>query len=182
MPPWLFRVSIVGSALSAAVSAMALSAAALSAASLPVSKIEFAPAVIADLRDHYGMEETEVLRSAILTAVSHATAGVAVAPGLSVSVTVRDIAPSNPTRRQLADNRADAAGSRFVGGADLSGEVRDAQGHVVVSVMYRYYPSIAGSGAAGPDPWADARLAVDQFAVKLAAALRRISASASPPA
>jgi hypothetical protein len=169
--PCLFRVAAL--ALLAA-----LPAAVLSAAALPVNAIEFAPAVMTSLRDRYGIEETGVLRSAILTAVSHATEGVAVAPGLTVNVTVRDIAPSHPTPRQMADDPG--VDVRFIGGADLSGEVRNAQGHVVANVMYRYYPPAIGLGSPAPDPWADARLAFDQFAAKLAAALRRIAPSPTP--
>jgi hypothetical protein len=157
--------------------------AAPSGAALPAAIVDFAPAVAASLRDRYGTDETAVLRSAIVTAVSRETEGVAVAPGLTVTVTVRDITPTHPTRRQLADDPAlDATRTRFIGGADLGGEVRDAQGRVVVSVMSRYYPATVGLGSASLDPWADARLAIDQFAVKLAAALRRISRSANPAA
>ena len=178
MLPCQFRLRDAGR--SVLVAGLAL-AAALTAAALPVSTVDFAPAVIANLRDHYGMDQTAVLRSAIETAVSRATEGVAVSPGLSISVTVWDIAPSHPTRRQLADDPAlDVTRTRFIGGADLGGDVRDAQGQVVASVMSRYYPLTVGKGSASLDPWADARLAIDQFAVKLAAAVRRISPSASP--
>ena len=164
-----------------AVLAVASSTATLSAPTFKISTIDFTPAVVAELRNRYGEDETAVLRSAILTAVSRATEGVAIPAGLSLTVTVRDIAPSHPTRRQLADDPAiDVTRTKFLGGADLGGEVRDAHGHVVASVMDRYYPPELGLVAPGLDPWADARLAIDRFAGKLAAALRRISPDASP--
>lgn len=183
----LFRCGSTGLAagLAGAVLAVAAATAAQSAPpsapTFKASTIDFAPAVLTSLRNHYGEDETAVLRSAILTAVSRATKGVAIPPGLSLTVTVRDIAPSHPTRRQLADDPAvDVTRTKYIGGADLGGEVRDAHGHVVASVMYRYYPPELGLGAAGLDPWGDARLAIDRFADKLAAALRRISPDASP--
>jgi hypothetical protein len=148
----------------------------------PAPLVDFAPAVFANMRDRYGSDEMAVLRAAIVTAVSRATAGL-VPDGATVAVTVRDIAPSHPTRRQQAVEPAvDPTRTKFIGGADLAGEVRDAHGHVLVSIMYRYYPLTLGMASPVPDPWADARLAIDQFAAKLAAACRRISGGASPAA
>jgi hypothetical protein len=186
--PYLFRcrgaavtARIAGAVLAVAVSTATPSAPVPQAATLQVSTIDFAPAVLASLHNRYGDDETAVLRSAIVTAVSRATEGVTIPPGLGLTVTVRDIAPSHPTRRQLSDDPAiDVTRTKYIGGADLGGEVRDAHGHVVASVMYRYYPLTLGLASASLDPWADARLAIDQFAAKLAAALRRISPGASP--
>jgi hypothetical protein len=145
-------------------------------AQLPEATVEFAPAVDASLRDRYGEDETAVLRSAIVTAVARETKGVTVPPGLTVTVSVRDIAPTRPTRQQLAKDPAiDVVGSKFIGGADLAGVVRDAKGHVVADVMYRYYPPTLEMGSVVRDTWADARLAIDKFAVKFGAACRRIS-------
>jgi hypothetical protein len=153
-----------------------LLAAALPGAQLAEATVEFAPAVAASLRDRYGEEETAVLRSAIVTAVGRETKGVALPPGLTVTVSVRDIAPTRPTRQQQANDPAiDVVGTRYIGGADLAGVVRDTNGHVVADVMYRYYPPTLEMGSAARDTWADARLAINQFAAKLGAACRRIS-------
>jgi len=150
-------------------------------AQLPEATVEFAPAVAASLRDRYGSDETAVLRSAIVTAVARETQRVTVPAGLTVTVTVGDVAPSRLTRRQMAESPAiDVERTRFIGGADLAGVVRDAQGHVVADVMYRYYPPTLGMGSIALDTWADARLAIDRFAAKLGAACRRISSGASP--
>jgi len=150
---------------------------------LPAPSVDFAPAVFANMRDRYGSDETAVLRSAIVAAVLRATQGLTVPDAATVTVTVRDIAPSHPTRRQqAADPAGDPTRTKFIGGADLAGEVRDAHGHVLVNIMYRYYPLTLGMASPSIDPWADARLAIDQFAAKLAAACRRISAGASPAA
>lgn len=155
-----------------------LLATALPGAQLPEATVDFAPAVAASLRDRYGEDETEVLRSAIGTAVARETHGVAVPAGLTVTVSVRDIAPTRPTRQQMMKDPAiDVERTKFIGGADLAGVVRDSKGHVVANVMYRYYPPTLEMGSVGLDPWADARLAIDQFAAKLGAACRRISAN-----
>jgi hypothetical protein len=148
------------------------------AAQLPEATVDFAPAVAASLHDRYGEDETAVLRSAIVTAVARETQKVTVPSGLTVTVTVRDIAPTRPTLHQLSTDPAmDVERTRFIGGADLAGVVRDAHGHLVVNVMYRYYPPTLEMGSVVRDAWADARRAIDQFAVKLAAACRRISGS-----
>lgn len=155
-----------------------LLATALPGAQLPEATVEFAPAVAASLRDRYGEDETAVLRSAIVTAVARETHAVTVPPGLTVTVTVRDIAPTRPTRaQQTKDPAIDVERTQFIGGADLAGVVRDSNGHVVANVMYRYYPPTLEMGSAARDPWADARRAIDQFTVKLGAACRRISGS-----
>ena len=150
----------------------------LPAAQLPDAMVDFAPAVVASLRDRFGSDETEVLRAAIVTAVARETQHISVPPGLTVTVTVRDIAPTHPTRRQqVSEPGIDPERTRFLGGADLAGVVRDTRGHVVADVMYRYYPPTLEMGSPKLDAWADARLAIDQFAVKLGAACRRIVSS-----
>ncbi len=92
-------------------------------------------------------------------------------------MTVRDITPTHPTRKQLADDPAvDLTQTKFIGGAELAGEVRDANRQRLATVTYRHFPQTLALGSASPDPWADARLAIDQFAVKLAAACHDLGA------
>jgi hypothetical protein len=148
---------------------------ALPAAQLPEAMVDFAPAVVASLRDRFGMDEMVVLRAAIVTAVARETQHINVPPGLTVMVTVRDVTPTHPTRRQqTSEPGIDPERTRFLGGADLAGVVRDTQGHVVADVMYRYYPPTLEMGSLKLDAWADAQVAIDQFAAKLGAACRRM--------
>jgi hypothetical protein len=161
-----------------AVAAGSLLAPAAPASELPVSAIDFSPAVTANLQDRYGAAEGAVLRAAILAAVSREAARAAIPPGLTVAVTVRDIVPTHPTRKQLGDDPAlDLTRTRFIGGAELAGEVRDAGGQVLARITYRHFPQTPGLGSASLDPWADARLAIDQFAVKVAEACRHLPRS-----
>ena len=140
-------------------------------AELTVGRVDFAPAVSTKLQE-YGESEGAAVRDAIVTEVSRASQPHA-PPGLSVAVTVLDLAPSRLTRKQLNDDPSlDVLHSRSLGGAELKGEVRDAQQHLLTTVSYRYFaPDIAAASPAR-DPWADARVAVDGFAAKLAAAAR----------
>ena len=148
---------------------------ALPAAQLPEAMVDFAPAVVTSLRDRFGLDEMVGLRSAIVTAVARETQHIDVPPGLTVTVTVRDVAPTHPTRRQQAGEPGiDPEQTRFLGGADLAGVVRDTQGHVVANVMYRYYPPTLEMGSMKLDAWADAQVAIDQFAAKFGAACRRM--------
>jgi len=88
--------------------------------------------------------------------------------------------PSSSTPQQVFDDPAvDAVRTKYLGGAALIGYVRDAKQHVVAVVTYRHFAPTLVQGSASLDPWADARLAIDQFAAKLAAACRDLPASES---
>lgn len=160
---------------------MMLVAAALLAAGAqaaqPQTTVTFAPAVALRMAV-YGEGERAALEAAIDTALARATRGAPLPAGLAIKVTVEDVAPSHPTREQLmADPAADPTQTHLLGGAQLAGEVRDASGHVLTTVTHRYFPITLALGSSSLDPWADARLAIDQFAVKLAAACRDLSRS-----
>ena len=149
----------------------------LLAGELSVTAIDFAPRVTTKLQ-RYGADETAALRSAILAAVARETGRVAMPANLTVTVRVQDIAPTHPTRKQVSDDPAvDAVRTKYLGGAGLIGYVRDAKQHVVAVVTYRHFAPTLVQGSASLDPWADARLAIDQFAAKLAAACRDLPAS-----
>ena len=146
-------------------------------AAQPQTTVAFAPAV-ADRMAAYGEGERTTLESAIDTALARATRDAPLPAGLAIQVTVEDLAPSHPTREQLMANpAADPTRTHFLGGAELAGEVRDASGHVLTTVTHRYFPLTLRLGSASKDPWADARLAIDQFAIKLAAACRDLPRS-----
>lgn len=139
--------------------------------------VTFAPAV-ADRMAAYGQGERAALASAIDTAVARATRKAPLPQGLTIQVTVEDLAPSHPTREQLMANPSlDPTWSQSLGGAQLAGVVRDASGHILITVTHRYVAPTLGLGSASKDPWADARIAIDQFALKLAAACRDLPRS-----
>jgi len=151
----------------------------LLAGELAVTAIDFAPRVTTKLQ-RYGADEAATLRSAILAAVARETGRVAMPESLAVTVRVQDIAPTHPTRKQVSDDPAvDAVRTKYLGGAELIGYVRDANQHLVATVTYRHFAPTLAQGSASLDPWADARLAIDQFAAKLAAACRDLPASES---
>lgn len=140
----------------------------------PAITVEFAPRVGGELK-RYGEEEGTVLRTAILAAVSRKIGRVVAPSGLAITVVVQDVAPTHPTRQQLADDPAtDVARTKFIGGAELTGSVRDAGGRVLATVHYRHFPPNLELGSASVDPWADARLAIDQFASKMAVACSKL--------
>ena len=157
-----------------AVGAGWLLAAALTAAAPPATTVELAPAAAAKMPG-YGEEERAVLSAAIVAAVGRETAGIPAAGGLAIAVTIEDVAPTHPTREQLANNPAvDTVRTTFLGGAELTGEVRDADQRLVAKVTDRYFARSLELGSRARDPWADARLAIDRFALKLADACRRL--------
>ena len=153
----------------------AVLASVLAAAPGAATTVTFAPAA-AEKMHAYGDAERATLQSAILTAVSREMSRRAVPAGLAISVTVKDITPTRPTREQAsADPTLDVVSTRYLGGAVLSGEVRDASQRVVATVSYSHFVPTLRLGSRSFDPWADARLAIEQFAVKLAAACHDLS-------
>jgi hypothetical protein len=157
--------------------AVALPLASASQAAAPLTTVTFAPAVAASM-PAFGEAERTTLESAVDSAVTRATRPVSLSAGVTIRVTFVELAPSHPTRAQLMANPAlDPTRTHFLGGAELTGEVRDASGHVLTTVSHRNFPPTLGLASASWDPWADARLAIDQFASKLAAACRALQRS-----
>ena len=109
-------------------------------------------------------------RSVPVAAPAHASCAV-----YAAGAAVLPLAPTRLTRAQLADNPSlDVLHSKSLGGAELKGEVLDAQQHVLTTVSYRYFAPTITLGSLARDPWADARLAIDGFARKLATACRNL--------
>jgi hypothetical protein len=144
--------------------------------------VDFAPSAATKMQ-RYGESQRATLQSAIVSAVSRQSSCNAVPAGLIVDVTVQDVAPTRPTIKQQTDDPTlDPVRTKYLGGAALSGEVRDANQHVVARVSYRYFPLSLPLGSVSVDPWADARLAIEGFAAKLGAACRHLSRSGPPAA
>jgi len=151
-----------------------LLAASLAAAPLAVTGIDFAPAVNAKWRE-YGKPEAATLRKTIRAAVAGQNECSGLPEGVAVNVTVEDLAPTRPTRQQSLDNPSlDVVRSKSLGGAELKGELLDGQQHVLTTVSYRYFAPTLYEGSVSLDPWADAQLAIDGLARKLAAACRNL--------
>jgi hypothetical protein len=143
----------------------------------PQITVAFAPAVAARM-PAFGADERRTLESAVAAAVRHATREVPLPAGATIRVTFEELAPSHPTRAQLMANPAvDPTRTHFLGGATLTGEVRGTSGQVLTTVSHGYYPLTLRLASASLDPWADARVAIDQFADKLAAACRQLPRS-----
>jgi hypothetical protein len=158
-----------------AVAAGLLRASALPAGQLPVSEVDFTPAAQEKMQS-YGEQERATLQSAILVAVSREAARDTVPAGLTVKITVQDVAPTHPTRQLLTqDPTLDIIRTRYLGGAELSGTVRDPDQRVLTTVHYRHFPMTLKLGSRSADAWADARVAIDEFAARLAAACRKLT-------
>ena len=170
LPRALVKARLPG--ITDAVAAVLLYTPAAIAGPLSVTAVEFAAPATVELQS-YGADEGPVLRAAILAAVSRETARLAIAKTLTATIVVQDIAPTHPTRKQLSDNPGlHAVRSKSLGGAEMTGYLRDQDQHVVSTVTLRHFAPTLEEGSASADPWADARLAIDRFAAKLAAACR----------
>lgn len=150
------------------------------AAPLAVTGIDFAPAVNAKWAE-YGQAEAATLRKAIRAALASEKECGGVPSGVGINVTVEDLAPSRLTREQLAANPSlDVVHSKSLGGAELRGELLDARQHVLTTVSYRWFAPTIDVGSVARDPWADARLAIEGFAGRLATACRNLPQNPTP--
>jgi hypothetical protein len=132
--------------------------------------VSFDPAVAASIQKAYGAKEAGVLRSAILTALANEERRATIPDGLTLKITVHQVLPTHPTMKQQLDNPSlSPVHTRYLGGADLVGEVRDSKQQVLATIGYRNFVDVLASGSPSLDPWADARLAIDSFAAKFAA-------------
>jgi hypothetical protein len=151
-------------------------AASLRAAEPTTVTVDFAPPVQVKLQ-RYGKEEGAVLQARIEAAVVSACDKGKVPAGVTLAVTVLDVAPTHATREQLnSDPALDPVSTRYLGGADLSGSLRDGKSQVLATVKHHYFPTSLKWRSRSFDPWADANIAIEQFADKVGAACRRLPA------
>jgi len=130
--------------------------------------VDFEPAVTASLQKAYGAKEADVLRSAILGALARPESHAAIPDGLTLKVTVRNVGPTHPTMKQQVDNPSlSPARTRYLGGADLVGELLDSKQQVLATVTYSNFVGVLAAGSPSLHPWADARRVIDTFAAKL---------------
>jgi hypothetical protein len=139
--------------------------------------VSFSTAVSERLRDVYGPEEGEVLRTAITKSVLGALGGSGVARGAanptSVDVLLESALPSHPTRAQLArEPSLDFLRSRSLGGAALTGTVWAADGRVLAKVSFSDFAPTLALASQAADSWADARRSIERFSAALAAKLK----------
>lgn len=156
--------------ITAAIGATVLLAQLAFATAAPQTVVSFDPAVAASLEKTYGANEEAVLRSAILAALAKEEQHAAAPTALTLKVTVRQLKPTHPTmKQQLDDPSLSPARTHYLGGADLVGQLIDSNQHVLANVDYRNFADVLPAGSPSLDPWADARLAIDGFAAKVAA-------------
>ena len=78
---------------------------------------------------------------------------------------------------QLAANPSlDPVRTRSLGGADLTGVLRDSRGQVLATVKHQHYPPTLRWRSPSLEPWADAGIAIEQFASQMGKACRRAPA------
>jgi hypothetical protein len=137
-----------------------------------LAPVSFSPEFQSDLEDRLGAREGETLRDAVEQALTRSLArrGASVgsgSPTLLVEVSILDADPNRPTFQQLSDTPGlDMGRSISIGGAELRGVLRNAQGEVVSEVTHRRYDQTL-EHADGSSTWTAARRAIRQFAEKV---------------
>jgi hypothetical protein len=164
--PPLVRTLVIASLLA--------SFASLRAAEPATATVDFSPPAQAKL-ERYGKDERAVLKTRIEAAVARACDKAKLPAGVTLAITVEDIAPTHPTREQLSVTPSlDAVKTHYLGGAELTGYLRDGSSQVLATVKHRYRPPSLEWSSPSFDPWADANVAIEQFADKMGAACRRL--------
>jgi hypothetical protein len=135
--------------------------------------VKLSPKLEALLRDKYGADEGSLLESYVADSLSKAMNHADTGCKYPLDVTIEDAQPTHPTRKQQADNPAvDPIRTVYVGGAELTGRVRNAAGNELAAVKYRRYAPTIRWVTPGADYWGDAHLTMDQFTSQLLAACR----------
>ncbi len=143
------------------------------ASRIEIAPITFSPPLMAQLHDNFGDDEIPALQQLVSAAVDKALGSTACGKAVGVQIEIENAAPTRPTRSQMQkDPSIDFVHSKSVGGADLTGRLIGADGQVVATVPFRRYAPDIRTISAAAESWADARLAIDQFADKLSAACR----------
>jgi hypothetical protein len=173
----LVRTVVIASLLGSFAPVATLRAAEPTKMSPTTVTVDFSPPVQVKLQ-RYGKEEGAVLQARIEAAVVSACDKGKAPAGVTLAITVLDVVPSHATREQLnADPALDPVSTRFLGGADLTGSLRDGKSQVLATVKHRYFPPSLKWRSRSFDPWADANIAIEQFADKVGAACRRLPAT-----
>jgi hypothetical protein len=125
------------------------------------------------LQDDLGPREGAHLSEALTRYVAEALE----ARGLSqrdvtIELSIIDAKPNRPTFEQAANRPGlDIFRSISVGGAELSGVVRNSSGDTIKTVEHRYYSHDLWDARHRADTWGDARRAMRRFAAKVADAV-----------
>jgi hypothetical protein len=153
---------------------------ALPAGELSPASVTFAPGYEVTFKNAYGAREVLALRSQILDSLSHSRKSAGGRCSLALNVTLEHAAPTHPTMQQQLDNPSldPFLTVFFDGGASLSGQVLDADGHVLATVKYDYFNGYLRPLSPAQDSWAEARIAIEAFSSRLVDACIKQSASA----
>ncbi len=143
------------------------------AAPVSVAPIAVSAELQTALDEDLGAREGDLLRRVVANSVSAALTrhGATVSDGaaLVVEITIVDAAPNRPTMEQLSDRPGlDMGRSISIGGAELRGTLRRADGQAISEITHRRYTQNLVDLTGGETTWTDARRAIRQFAEKVA--------------
>ena len=143
------------------------------AAPVSLAPVALSAELQTSLDDDLGAREGEVLRRTVADTVSAALVrhGATVTGGapVTVEITIVDADPNRPTMEQMSARPGlDMGRSISIGGAELHGALRGADGQVISEINHRRYTHSLIDLTGAESTWTDARRAIRQFAEKVA--------------
>ncbi len=138
-----------------------------------IEPVSYSPEFQTALEDDLGEREGTYLQETLTRYVTQALAERGVDNrNVRIEMSILNARPNRPTFEQVASTPGlDSFRSISIGGAELEGVVRDANGAVIANVEHRYYSNDLLTAAQNADTWGDARRAMRRFATKVADAV-----------
>jgi hypothetical protein len=152
------------------------------AVALDVGSVVISPKLSEELDRTYGVDEVAALQQLAVKAIGATPPNGRCGAAQRVDVVIEDAAPTHPTPRQLSEQpQMDFLRSKSLGGATLRAALLSADGRVVASVDHRHYAQDLRLTSRAADAWADANIAFEQLADKIAGACRGAAGAPQSP-
>lgn len=138
-----------------------------------IEPVSYSPEFRTALEDDLGEREGTYLQETLTRFVTEALAARGVDDrNVRIELSILNARPNRPTFEQAANTPGlDSFRSVSIGGAELQGVVRNADGAVIANVEHRYYSHDLWLASQTADTWGDARRAMRRFATKVADAV-----------
>jgi hypothetical protein len=144
---------------------------------LDVKPLQVSPEMQKKLDKDYGTSELirleHDLESSLRYARKKTDPAACVNGAVTLETTLVDASPNHPTMEQMRRQTGlDYLRSISIGGAELKGELKAADGHIITTIPYKRYAMDLRQASFSADTWGDARQSFDGYARAIAKSCR----------